>query len=255
MKYFLDTEFMEGFNKPFLGKRRHYIDLISIGIVCEDGRTYYALSNEFDLEKSWNKYDIIEANTARNHSLNEMRVYWLRENVLKPIVFDCLKKEGYAFANSLSEHSKIVMSDLQGVINKYGKPLKQIRSEICQFVCSYEKASEYADMESISKGAEYYLQQNPPEFYGYYADYDWVVFCSLFGRMIDLPKGFPMYCKDLKQMLDERVSKTCQASEEPFEAALERWKQKPGYPRHINEHNVLDDAKWNYELFKFLQNI
>ena len=47
MKYFLDTEFIEGFHKPLFGKRRHFIDLISIGIVCEDGRTYSAISNEY----------------------------------------------------------------------------------------------------------------------------------------------------------------------------------------------------------------
>jgi len=41
-----------------------------------------------------------------------------------------------------------------------------------------------------------------PEFYGYYADHDWVVFCWIFGRMIDLPEHFPMYCIDLKQILD-----------------------------------------------------
>ena len=48
MKYFLDTEFIEGFHKPLFGKKRHFIDLISIGIVCEDGREYYAVSNEFN---------------------------------------------------------------------------------------------------------------------------------------------------------------------------------------------------------------
>lgn len=43
-----------------------------------------------------------------------------------------------------------------------------------------------------------------PEFWGYYADYDWVVFCQIFGAMIDLPKGWPMYCRDLKQLCDEK---------------------------------------------------
>ena len=38
MKYFIDTEFIEGFHTPIFGKRRHFIDLISIAIVCEDGR-------------------------------------------------------------------------------------------------------------------------------------------------------------------------------------------------------------------------
>lgn len=42
-----------------------------------------------------------------------------------------------------------------------------------------------------------------PEFWGYYADYDWVVFCWLFGAMINLPQGWPMYCRDIKQLADE----------------------------------------------------
>ena len=48
MKYFIDTEFIEGVKKPLFGKSRHFIDLVSIGIVCEDGREYYAVSNEFN---------------------------------------------------------------------------------------------------------------------------------------------------------------------------------------------------------------
>ncbi|HEX2679582.1 MAG TPA: hypothetical protein VHM19_23190 [Polyangiales bacterium] len=43
-----------------------------------------------------------------------------------------------------------------------------------------------------------------PEFWAYFADYDWVALCQLYGRMIDLPKGWPMYCRDLKQLADER---------------------------------------------------
>lgn len=41
-----------------------------------------------------------------------------------------------------------------------------------------------------------------PEFWAYYADYDWVVLCQLYGAMIDLPKGWPMYCRDIKQYCD-----------------------------------------------------
>ncbi len=66
MKYFLDQEFMSGFVKPLFGKERHFIDLISIGLVSEDGREYYAVSNEFNLKVVWSDD-------------------WLRENVLRPI--------------------------------------------------------------------------------------------------------------------------------------------------------------------------
>lgn len=44
---------------------------------------------------------------------------------------------------------------------------------------------------------------NKPQFCGYYCDYDWVLFCWLFGSMIDLPENYPMFCWDLKQYLDE----------------------------------------------------
>lgn len=64
-----------------------------------------------------------------------------------------------------------------------------------------------------------------PEFWGYYADYDWVVLCQLYGRMIDLPSGWPMYCRDLKQVLDDQGN--------------------PKMPKPTQEHNALSDARWN----------
>src|SRR5690606_11798062 len=73
-----------------------------------------------------------------------------------------------------------------------------------------------------------------PEFWGYYADYDWVVFCQLFGRMMDLPKGFPMYCRDIKQLCDELGN--------------------PKLPEQSSiEHHALADARWNKEAWEFLK--
>lgn len=52
MRYFVDTEFIEGDST---------IDLISIAIVCEDGREYYAISTEFDQSKAseWIKVNVL----------------------------------------------------------------------------------------------------------------------------------------------------------------------------------------------------
>lgn len=36
-----------------------------------------------------------------------------------------------------------------------------------------------------------------PEFWAYFADYDWVVLCQLYGTMMDLPDTWPMYCMDI----------------------------------------------------------
>jgi hypothetical protein len=72
-----------------------------------------------------------------------------------------------------------------------------------------------------------------PEFWGYYADYDWVAVCQLFGRMVDLPKGWPMYCRDLKQWCDELGN--------------------PHLPGQTGEHHALADAQWNREAWRFLE--
>ena len=46
MRYFLDTEFVDGGNK---------LDLISIGIVCEDGRQYYAINRDYE-SLNWSEW-------------------------------------------------------------------------------------------------------------------------------------------------------------------------------------------------------
>lgn len=120
--YFIDSEFAESPGQ---------LDLISIGIACEDGRTYYA-----ECSNGWHP-----------ERCNE----FVRENVLPRLT-------GPA------------------------KPRCDIRDEILDFV-------------SGGKG--------DPEFWGYYADYDWVCLCWLFGPMVALPRGWPMYCRDLKQRADD----------------------------------------------------
>ncbi len=175
MKYFIDTEFKE---KPCT------IDLISIGIVCEDGREYYALCNEFNLKEAW-------------------KDEWLREHVLLPIYKEYIHGD---MQNVLA----FSINSLKHVMKTFGKSKKQIANDLKIF-CHH------------------------PEFYAYYASYDWVVFCWIFGRMLDLPKGFPMYCKDIKQMMDDK-------------GLTKEWKRE-NCPDPIGEHNALIDARWNLNLY------
>jgi hypothetical protein len=239
MRYFIDTEFIEGFHKPLFGKERHFIDLISIGIVCEDGREFYAVSNEY------NYWDADE---------------WVQENVISPMYIQEVHGDARNHLGASNFHKHILN----------GKSNKQIAEEIYEFVCPIALAVDYAGVGSITEGAEAYLQQKPPQFYGYFADYDWVLFCSLFGRMIDLPKGFPMYCKDLKQMLDERAKRAYDIDTsnnsirhpddqklmyESISGYLNHLKQMPDYPKQTDEHNALADAKWNKMLYEFLKTV
>ncbi len=163
MKYFIDTEFSElGPHLP--------IELISIGIVAEDGRELYAVSTEF-----------------RAEDCNE----WVKKNVL-PHLLGTVR------------------------IGIGRTSLKEIRAAILKF-CEPD-------------------QYGKPEFWGYYSDYDWVLFCQIFGSMIDLPKGWPMYCRDLKQLCDDMGN--------------------PKLPKQKStEHNALHDARWNKQVFEFLKNV
>jgi hypothetical protein len=243
MKYFIDTEFIEGPQKTFFGYTKPTIDLISIGIVAEDGREYYAISKDFNLIEAWRRYDLKEANTAENHSMNDIRVYWIRENVLKNL-----------FPTEMN------FTQFKKLINHFGKSNKQIAKEVIEF-CNM--GSGYSDFEhpEISnvlrwvkrndKTEELIKEYNitkifdeKPEFYAYYGDYDWVVFCWLFGNMIDLPKEFPKYCKDLQQTFDEKKKNV-----------KGRMKDQPGFPINDGIHNALEDARWNYKLYKFLNTL
>lgn len=243
MKYFLDTEFLEGTQKTWFGQSKPTIDLISIGIVAEDGREYYAISNEFNLKEAWNRCDIKRTKTGNN----PYRSYWLRDNILKSIHYELASKEvstpSYdTWLEVITLRENGVYGDrhyktLKKLINKYGKSNKQIAEEVIKFTSTSECrfVEEYGDK---------------PEFYGYYADYDWVVFCWLFGKMIDLPQGFPMYCIDLKQELErltQEVIRDCGNNDNSY-----KLQEHPNYPKQTNEHNSLSDAKWVYELYKFL---
>ena len=243
MKYFFDTEFIEGRQKKIFGKTKPTIDLISIGIVTEDDREYYAISKDFNLKEAWNRWQ------PRNSCINDKPVkeYWIRDNVLKPI-FDEFYIDTFG-----CNTPPFCYKGMKTVIERCGKSNKQIAEEV-KYFCYYSYSESQIENANI-------------EFYGYYADYDWVVFCWLFGLMIDLPKGFPWYCNDLWQEINRLESKLnpkispLKARRAPVTSytplSKKMWidtkiKSHPKYPEQINEHNALDDAKWNFELYKFL---
>lgn len=73
MKFFIDTEFIDD------GKT---IELISIGVVAENGYTFYAESSEFDESKAddWVKANVINKLKGNPKPLKEIRhdlIYWI----------------------------------------------------------------------------------------------------------------------------------------------------------------------------------
>lgn len=251
MKYFIDTEFIEGTQmKRFMGmnvgKTKPTIDLISIGIVSEDGREYYAISKDFNLKEAWNRYDIKQYyGDMRNQCPNGYREYWIRENILKPIYKELIDKELNEDFLAYLEYS-FSYSSMKYLINKYGKTNKQIAEEIKDFV--YEP---YMLTHQMLFSNDWCPKDI--EFYGYYSAYDYVILCWLFNKLINLPKGFPSYTIDLKQVMDEKAPMGRYMPKNSTSGFLIKEHQK--YPKQINEHNSLSDAKWNKQLYEFLNTI
>jgi len=258
MKYFFDTEFIEGSqDKTFMGikygKTKPTIDLISIGIVAEDGREYYAISKDFNLKEAWNRFDL----KPDIDSGGMKKVYWIRDNVLKPIEIDLFKLHCKAGVGHKHIAGRGDYKAFKWLLETYGKTNKQIADDIVAF-CKGNDGTIH------SYKSRYPKVRTNPEFYAYCAYYDWVVFCWLFGKMIDLPTGFPKYCIDLKQELHDKVDKLIFSKRVKFDIVsstnnilslkekLTKVKKHPDYPKQINEHNALDDARWNKELYIFL---
>ena len=151
MKIWFDTEFIED------GRT---IELVSIGLVREDGATYYAESDQYRPAKA---------------------SQWVKDNVLAHL------KGGGAI-----------------------KPLDVMGREIIEFA------------------------GDDPEFWAYYADYDWVALCQLYGTMMQLPDGWPMFCRDVKQL--------CVSVGDPLLPA-----------QNTTEHHALNDALWTRQAWEFLQ--
>lgn len=150
MKIWFDTEFIED------GKT---IDLLSIGMVREDGAELYLENLSADVN---------------------MASDWVKENVICYLDYV-----------------------------KHGVAREEIGPKVTAF--AGEK----------------------PEFWAYYADYDWVVLCQLFGTMMQLPEGWPMYCRDVKQLCDSVGN--------------------PKLPRQAGaEHHALADARWTKQAWEFL---
>lgn len=124
-RYFYDTEFIEDGTT---------IDLVSIGVVDETGREFYAISTEFNPDKA---------------------IGWVRDNVL---------------------------AKLPSPADSAWRSRLQIRDELLAFLTE--------PGERI-------------ELWAWFAAYDHVALCQLWGSMPVLPRPIPRMTKELRQRWDE----------------------------------------------------
>lgn len=172
MRIFYDCEFIED---------GHTIDLISIGMVAEDGRELYAVNRHAPWRRI-KKHDWLMANVVPH--LPQPHGDWIRQMPKSwPVDF----------------HNPAV------------KAREAIRDDVRAFVEATPDA----------------------ELWAWYGAYDHVCYAQLFGKMIDLPKGFPMWTNDLKQEVERLGS--------------------PSLPKQEGaEHNALADARWVKQAYESL---
>lgn len=178
-KYFYDFEFLED---------GVTIDPISVGVVCDDGREYYAVNKD----ASW---------------LRILKHEWLMDNVVPHL--PVLPRDQW-FNNN-------VYADILDETNPAVKRRQTIAQEVREFLLADGLGADRASR----------------ELWAWYASYDHVALAQLWGRMIDIPEGIPMFTNDLKS---EAV--------------------RLGSPEMPNqwgsEHNALDDARYNKHMFDFM---
>lgn len=211
VRYFYDTEFIEN---------GHTIDLVSFGIVAAPDwalnalvgadltpasdmreralatpntgiRTYYAVNADVNL-------DALKSNT------------WLVRNVLPHLPLD----GRHMLDNYLGDPQRLGLTHISDVdLDRTAtvvKPKQVIANEVRDFILAPLEGTE-----------------NDPtiELWADYAAFDHVALAWLWGPMIDLPKGIPMFTNDLQQLAARLGSgwKPDQAPEDTHNALADAW--------------------------------
>lgn len=171
-----DTEFLES---------KGSIDLISIGLVREDGSSYYAVNSD----APW-----AAISTHR----------WLCENVIPhlPLMTKGVRKA--TPGENTNAASKWVFNiDLSSTLVR---PHWVIANEVREFILDVP---------------------DEPQLWADYGAYDHVALCWLWGSMMQLPAGIPMWTHDLRQELERAGSPQI----------------PPPDGRKLTSHDALDDAR------------
>jgi hypothetical protein len=186
-RYWYDTEFLED---------GETIELISIGIVADDGREYYAVASD----APWDRIKI--------HP-------WLMQNVV-PSLPGGKPSTPIGVPQSQPEKARPGQEWFWAldVSASCVKPEFVIANEVRDFL----------------------LAAGKPELWAWYSAYDHVALCQLWGPMISIPKGIPMWTNDLRQEVHRLGN--------------------PQLPQQTEgQHNALADARHVMAMHLFLESM
>lgn len=219
MNYYIDFEFAEGMFRPVSW-------LPTLGSINKPVWQIRIISVGITSEDNRNYYAINEEFKLRYANP------WVVKNVLTKLPF---------------RYSYHVDENIERMPDRFGN----------KFSFYKHRNTSYKSLKQIAADVLEFCDGHSPVFYAYYADYDWICLCSLFENMINLPQGFPMYCRDLKQLLDEAAEDIVERKIVGFDAfneAVNFIKGYKGYPKQDaeSEHIAIEDAKHDKALHQFL---
>jgi hypothetical protein len=114
----------------------------------------------------------------------------------------------------------------------YAEPAECDRAKGCEWVQKNvisQLTGPVKPRSTIADEIRHFCGENP-EFWAYYAAYDWLALCQLYGRMLDTPFGWPHFVNDIQ--------------------SLRYWKGGIAkLPQVEAEHHALHDARWNKQFF------
>ena len=93
------------------------------------------------------------------------------------------------------------------------------------------KANDLVSTEVLRRRLINFTRDIKPEFWAYYASYDWAALCMLFGGMLNLPANWPKYVMDVKQ----------------YQQTIDPDLTLP--KAYQIEHHALQDAMWTKKAF------
>jgi hypothetical protein len=153
-RYFYDCEFIEDGTT---------IDLVSIGVVDEHGREFYAISSQFDPDKA---------------------IPWVRRNVL-----DKLPSPG----NPAWRSRERLRDDLLAFLIEPLNTKPDADSTLTELPAAHASVPRHGSREGSPA----------LELWAWYAAYDHVALAQLWGPMQALPRIIPRFTKDLRQLWDD----------------------------------------------------
>jgi len=192
-RVFYDTEFLED------GKT---IELISIGLVTDDGQAYYAVNSDCP----WDRI---------------LRHDWLVRNVVPHLPLTPESQPALeSYLNSQTNATRTALASIQlDPARTAVKPHRSIANEVRDFLW-----------------AAAHTGQGNLELWAWYGAYDHVALAQLWGPMIDLPDGVPMWTNDLRQ--------------ESYRLGNPEMPAQEG-----TEHNALEDARYNRVMAQYLDSL